>query len=143
MFKNKLFNIMLVILSTLTLMGVLTIVLYTQFFQETKAESELTIDEILRVSVETDEITTNLLSNHVIRSKFVFQLDNTRATTEFEKRDFQIENIIIQELADMKESDFRGSKGILELEKIIRDRVNEIMDDGYVVQVYMNARVIQ
>lgn len=134
---------MLVILITLTLIGALTLVLYTQVFQESVAHGEPTIDEILRTSVETEEITTNLLSNHVIRTQFVIQLDSTRAKTEFEKRDFQVNNIIIQELSDMKESDFRGSEGIRSLEKRVKDRVNEIMLDGEVVGVYMNRRIVQ
>ncbi|MFA9558077.1 flagellar basal body-associated protein FliL [Evansella sp. AB-rgal1] len=143
MFKQRLVNIMLIILVTLSLMGALTLVLYTQFFQETKAESEISIDDIIRTSVETDEITTNLLSNHIIRTSFVIHLDNTKSKEEFEKRDFQVNNIIIQELADMKESDFRGSEGIRELEERVRDRINDILQDGYVVHVYMNQRIIQ
>ena len=143
MFQNRLVNIMLVILVALTLAGGLTLVLYTQFSEQTHAEEEPTIDEILRVSVETGEITTNLLSNNIIRTQFVIQLENRNAKSELEKRDFQIENIIIQELSDMKESDFRGSEGIRELENRIKDNVNKIMQEGSVVSVYMNQRVIQ
>ncbi|SDY71811.1 flagellar FliL protein [Evansella caseinilytica] len=143
MFKNRLANIMFIILITLTLIGALILVLYTQFFQETDASGEPTIEEILKVSVETEEITTNLLSNHIIRTKFVIQLDNKKAKSEFEKRDFQVNNIIIQELSDMKESDFRGSEGIEKLEERLRKALNEIMQEGEVVNVYMNQRVIQ
>ena len=143
MFQNRLVNVMMVILAALTLAGALVLILYTQFYQETRAEGEPTINDILRVSVETDEITTNLLSSHIIRTRFVIQLDNTRAKSELEKRDFQIENIIIQELSDMKESDFRGSEGIKELEERIGDRINHIMQEGNVVKVYLNQRVIQ
>ncbi|MGJ9381417.1 flagellar basal body-associated protein FliL [Salipaludibacillus neizhouensis] len=143
MFKNKLVNIMMIILIALTLIGVLALVLYTQFFQEAEAEGEPTVDQVVERSVETEEITTNLLSNHIIRSQFVIQLENDDAKVEFEKRSFQVENIIIQELSDMRDVDFQGSEGIKELESRIRDRVNEIMQDGKVVEVYMNQRVIQ
>ncbi|ADU30749.1 flagellar basal body-associated protein FliL [Evansella cellulosilytica] len=143
MVKNRLVNIMLIILITLTLIGVLATVLYTQVFQETRAEGEPTIDDILKVSVETEEITTNLLSNHIIRTQFVIQLDNDDAVNEFQKRDFQVENIIIQELSDMRESDFRGSEGIVKMQNGIKKRINEIMQSGEVVEVYMNKRMIQ
>lgn len=133
----------MVILVALTLIGVLSLVLYTQFFQQTEAGGEPTVDQILERSVETEEITTNLLSDHIIRSQFVIQLESDEAREEFEKRDFQVENIIIQELSDMNEADFQGSAGIQELETRIRGRVNEIMNEGQVVQVYMNQRVIQ
>lgn len=143
MFRNKLVNIMLVILGVLTVAGVLTIVIYTQLAEETHAEGEPGIEEILKVTVETDEIITNLLSSHIIRTQFVIQLDNRNAKSELEKRDFQVENIIIRELSDMKESDFQGSEGIASLEKQIKDKVNEIMQDGTVEEVYLKQRVIQ
>ncbi|WP_280768974.1 flagellar basal body-associated protein FliL [Salipaludibacillus daqingensis] len=143
MFQNRLINIMLIILVALTLIGVIALVLYTQVFQEAEAEGEPTIDQVLERSVETEEITTNLLSNHIIRSQFVFQLENEGAKQELEKRNFQIENIIIQQLSDMRDADFQGSEGIKELEGRIRSEVNQIMQEGQVVQVYMNQRVIQ
>ena len=143
MFNNKLVNIMMIILVALTIIGALAILLYTQFYQVAEAEGEPSIDQVLERSVETEEITTNLLSNHIIRSQFVIQLENDQAKVEFEKRSFQVENIIIQELSDMREDDFRGSEGIQELENRIKDRVNEIMQEGHVIQVYMNQRVIQ
>ncbi|MCR6096050.1 flagellar basal body-associated protein FliL [Salipaludibacillus agaradhaerens] len=144
MFANRLVNIMLIVLAALTLIGVLTLVLYTQFFQESDAEEgEPTIDQVLERSVETEEITTNLSSNNIIRSQYVIQLENNDAKKEFEKRSFQVENIIIQELSDMTATDFQGSAGIQGLEDRIKNRINEIMQDGEVVQVYMNQRVIQ
>lgn len=143
MFKNKLVNIMMIILIALTLIGALALVLYTQFFQETEPEGDPTIDQVIERSVETEEITTNLLSNHIVRSQFVIQLENDQTKEEFEKRSFQVENIIIQELSDMRDVDFQGSEGIQELESRIRNRVNEIMQEGTVIQVYMNQRVIQ
>lgn len=145
MFKNRLLNIMMIILGALTLIGILALVLYTQVFQaqEAQGEREPTIDQVLERSVETEEITTNLLSNHVIRSQFVFQLENPTAKTELEKRSFQVENIIIQELSDMRDADFQGSEGIKELEGRIKSEVNQIMQEGPVIEVYMNQRVIQ
>ena len=143
MFRNKLVNIMLVILGALTVAGVLIIVIYTQFAEESHAEGEPGIEEFSKVTMETDEIITNLLSGHVIRTLFVIQLDNRNAKTELEKRDFQVENIIIRELSDMKESDFQGSEGISVLEKQIKEKVNEIMQEGTVEEVYLKQRVIQ
>jgi flagellar protein FliL len=134
---------MMIILVALTLIGVMALVVYTQLFQVEEAEGEPTIDQVLERSVETEEITTNLLSNHIIRSQFVIQMENAQAKNEFEKRSFQVENIIIQELSDMSANDFQGSDGIENLEDRIRSRVNQIMQEGYVVQVYMNQRVIQ
>ncbi|WP_096189119.1 flagellar basal body-associated protein FliL [Evansella halocellulosilytica] len=143
MFQNRLVNIMLIMLVALTLIGVLTLVLYTQFFQQTSAEGEPTIDEVLKVSAETEEITTNLLSNNIVRTTFVVQLENRNAKDEFTKRDFQVKNIIIQELSDLREGDLQGAEGIRGLEEQIRSRVNEVMQEGNVEKVYVKDLVIQ
>lgn len=143
MFKNRLANIILIILLTLTIIGLVAFILYTYVSNDGAVNSEPSIDEIMDVTVETNEITTNLLSNHVIRTNFVIQLDNKKAKEELEKRNFQVNNIIIQELADREESDFSGSENIMKLEEEIGNRINEILDEGYVVEVYINQLVIQ
>ena len=144
MFKNKIVNIMLIILVTLTLVGAITIVLYTQLFKEdTDGEPKApTADEIVESSYQTEEITTNLLSNNIIRASFVIQLDNKKAKKEIEKRSFQVNDIIIQELSDRDSSDFKGSTGMVEIQDSIKARINEILLEGYVVEVYINQRVV-
>ncbi|SDN28297.1 flagellar basal body-associated protein FliL [Alkalicoccus daliensis] len=145
MFKNRLLNIMLIILVALTLIGVIAFVLYTQFFEEAEADTDIqpTIEEVVARSIETEEITTNLLTNQIIRSSFVLEGEHEDARSELEMRNFQVENIIIAELSDMSAEDFRGSEGIRTLENNIREQLNEIMQEGEVVQVYMNQKVIQ
>lgn len=145
MFKNRLLNIMLIILIALTLIGVVTFVLYTQFFQteEAEAEPEVTIEEVVARSIETEEITTNLLTNQIIRTSFVIEAEHEDARNELEMRHFQVENIIIGELADRSVQDLSGSEGITAVEDNIRSKLNEIMQEGGVIQVYMNQKVIQ
>jgi flagellar protein FliL len=134
---------MLIILVTLTLIGGITLVLYFQFTKSTDPNSEPTIDEILALSVDTNEITTNLLTNDFIRVTFKIQVDNSKAQKELVKRDFQVRNIIIRELSGMRASDFSGSLGIENLENIIRVKINEYMQDGEVVNVYTTGFVLQ
>ncbi|WP_026689892.1 flagellar basal body-associated protein FliL [Alteribacter aurantiacus] len=143
MFKNRLVNIMVIMLTTLTLIGVLGLVIITQFESPTVADSKPSIEEMIKWSVETDEITTNLLSNNVIRTKFVIQLDSDDAKEEFEKRDFQVENIIIRVLADRSASDFKGSDSIIELEQELITYFNNLLDTGAVENVYLRERIIQ
>src|SRR5690554_3267916 len=109
LFKNKLVNIMLIIIVALTLIGVITLVLYNQLSKEEDPNREPSIDEILALSVDINEITTNLLSNDFIRVTFKVQVDNKNAVKEIQKRDFQVESIIIRELSGMRASDFSGS----------------------------------
>ena len=134
---------MLIILVALTLIGALTLVLYNYFYKATDPDREPTIDEIIALSVDTNEITTNLLTNDFIRVSFKIQVDNQRAKTELEKRDFQVRNIIIRELSGMRSSDFTGSEGIEKLENAIRIKINEYMLEGYVVNVYTTGFVLQ
>lgn len=145
MFKNRLLNIMLIILVALTLIGVLTFVLYTQFFQtdEAEAEPEATIEEVVARSIETEEITTNLLTNQIIRTSFVIEAEHEDAKEELEMRNFQVENIIIGELADRSVQDLSGSEGISLVETNIRAELNELMQEGSIERVYMNQKVIQ
>jgi flagellar protein FliL len=143
LFNNKLVNIMLIILMALTLIGGITLVLYYQFSNSTDPNREPTIDEVLALSVDTNEITTNLLTNDYIRVMFKIQVDNQKAKKELEKRDFQVRNIIIRELSGMRGSDFTGSNGIENLENIILKKINEYMQEGLVVNVYTTGFVLQ
>lgn len=143
LFKNKLVNIMLIILIALTLIGGISLVLYFQFTKSVDPDREPTIDEIIALSVDTNEITTNLLTNDFIRVTFKIQVDNAKAKKELEKRDFQVRNIIIRELSGMRANDFTGSAGIESLENMIRLKINEYMQDGFVVNVYTTGFVLQ
>ncbi len=134
---------MFIILLTLTLLGVVTVVLINYFSVDTDPNREMTIDEILSLSHETQEITTNLLSNDFVRIKFRIQVDNKRALSEIQKRNFQLENIIIRELAGKNASDLAGTEGIEQLENQLKFRFNELMQDGMVLQVYTTRWIIQ
>ncbi|GEL06664.1 flagellar basal body-associated protein FliL [Salisediminibacterium halotolerans] len=143
MFNNRLVNIMLIVLIALTLIGAVALVLYTQFFDEGTADGEPTIDEVIERSVETDEITTNLQSNQVIRSQFVIELNDKGARNELEKRDFQVEDIIINELSELGSSDVDGQKGREEMKRSVMNEMNQLLQEGYVEEIYINQWVVQ
>lgn len=143
MFNNRLVNIMLIVLIALTLIGAIALVLYTQFFEEETADAEPTIDEVIERSVETEEITTNLQSNQVIRSQFVIELNNTDARNELEKRDFQVEDILINELSDMGSDELDGQEGRNEMKKSVMNEMNQLLQEGYVNEIYINQWVVQ
>jgi flagellar FliL protein len=134
---------MLIILIALTLIGGITLVLYNQFIKEVDPNREPTIDEIIALSVDMNEITTNLLTNDFVRVTFKIQVDNGKAKEELIKRDFQVKNIIIRELSGMRSSDFSGYEGIENLENVLQTKINEYMQDGKVVDVYTIGFVLQ
>ena len=69
------------------------------------------ISEIVdHLSVETDELTTNLKDDKYIRIKFMMQVSNKDAKTELENRQFQVKNTILYLLSNMTEKKFRRPK---------------------------------
>ncbi|MBS4207616.1 flagellar basal body-associated protein FliL [Bacillus sp. FJAT-50079] len=139
--SKKLINIMIVLLTMILLLGVLAYMYLIKIDQKDVAK-EPTIDEILKVSVDVPEITTNLRNNQYVKISFKVQTDGKKAKEEFEKRDFQIQNVIIGELSEMEPADLHGKEGKKILEESMRERINELMQDGKVVEVYITSYII-
>ncbi|MFD1735823.1 flagellar basal body-associated protein FliL [Bacillus salitolerans] len=142
--NNKLLITMLIIILTITLIGVVALLLITYLDDSSDSkEKEPTIDEIVEYSVDIPEITTNLISGDFVRIQFKIQTDNKKAKEELQKRDFQVKNIIIQELSEMNSEQFKGKEGIANLELLIKDEMNALMQEGHVVKVYTTSFVLQ
>lgn len=140
--KNKLMMTMLIILIIIALVGAVVIVMLLNANKEA-SRSEPTIDEVLEASVDIKEITTNLASNDFIRISFKIQTDSKKAKEELEKRDFQINNIIILELSGLKAEEIQGKEGQLKLEETLKTKINEILQEGEVQKVYITQFLLQ
>lgn len=140
--KNKLLTIMLIILVSITLVGVIALLI---IFQLNKGDEETgpTIDEIVESSVDIPEITTNLAANKFIRISLKVQTDSPKAAAELTKRDFQVKNIVITELSEMTPEDLEGKQGKAMFQSSIKTKVNELLDVGEVQQVYITSYIIQ
>ncbi|MEW9667642.1 flagellar basal body-associated protein FliL [Ammoniphilus sp. 3BR4] len=147
MFKNKLFNIALIIMIAITLLGVASVAVYKLYINPPNAEVEelepLSIDEILELSVETEEMTTNLNGGGYVRLKFKLQADNKKSREELEKRLYQVDHIILKTLSGMTEGDIRGPEGIKKVEDQIQVSVNELLQEGKVDEVLTTRMIIQ
>ncbi|MCM3722188.1 MULTISPECIES: flagellar basal body-associated protein FliL [Solibacillus] len=139
--NNKLLTIMLIILVTITLFGVIVVVLLTQLDKE-KPDGP-TIDEIIESSVDIPEITTNLADGSFVRITLKIQASDKKAGEELFKRDFQVKNIVIQELSEMEEKALEGKQGKITFQDAIKSQVNELMQEGEVTQVYITSYVLQ
>lgn len=133
---------MLIILIVITLSGIVA------YFAITKLSSvdgpkEPTIDDILELSIDTEEMTTNLNDGHYLVIQLKIQADSKDAKEELEKRNFQIKNILIQELASMKSEQFTSKEGLIKVQNLLKDRLNEIVQTGHVEKVYITNRLIQ
>ncbi|MDP1417973.1 flagellar basal body-associated protein FliL [Peribacillus simplex] len=141
--KKNLLTIMLIILVAITLVGVIAVVVVTNLSDPTSAEDKPSIDEIVKSSVEIPEITTNLASNDYIKISFMVQTENKKAKEELEKRNFQVKNIIITELSEMKAEELTGKKGKEKLQEALKTRMNELMEEGKVEKVYITSSILQ
>lgn len=140
--NNKLLTVMLIILLTITLIGVVVFVLLTQFNKQS-ADTEPSIDEIVEASVDVPEITTNLADNSIAMISLKIQTDSKEAAEELTKRDFQTKNIVITQLSEMKEEDLKGKEGKTTFESTLKSQLNELMQEGEVQQVYITSYIIQ
>jgi flagellar FliL protein len=143
--NKKLLVTMLIIILTISLIGAVALVVIMKLTgpEYDGKVKEPTIDEIVESSVDVPEITTNLINGDFVRIQFKIQTENTKAKEELEKRDFQVRNIIIQELSEMSTDQFKGKEGIANLEGLIKEHVNKLMHEGEIVKVYTTSFVLQ
>ena len=108
--NNKLLTIMLIILVSITLIGVVAVVVVTQLNKGTAAEVQ-NIDDIVESSVDIEEITTNIAGDNYIKIALKIQTTSKDSAEELKKRDFQVKSILIEQLSEMSKKDLDGTKG--------------------------------
>ena len=140
--KNKLLTIMLIILVSITLVGVVALLIVMQLNKTDESDGP-TIDEIIESSVDIPEITTNLASSKFIRISLKIQTDSKEAAEELTKRDFQVKNIVITELSEMTPEALEGKEGKAMFESALKTKIGELMDSGEIQQVYITSYIIQ
>jgi len=140
--NNKMLTMIIILLVAVILIGVILFVLLTQFNKPTGAV-EPSIDEIVEATVEIPEITTNLADKRVVRLSLKVQTTSKDAAAELTKRVFQVQNIAIQELSEMEQKDLEGKQGKQIFQKSLKTRVNELMLEGEVQEVYFTSFITQ
>ncbi|PWW27362.1 flagellar FliL protein [Cytobacillus oceanisediminis] len=140
--NNKLLMIMLIMLVAITLVGAIALVVVMKFTGD-EGTKEPTIDEVLEASVDIPQVTANLASNDYIRISFKIQTESKKAKEELEKRDFQVKNLIIQELSEMKAEDIQGKQGQIKLQDDLKNKINDLMQEGKIVKVYITESLLQ
>lgn len=115
------------------------------FFSKSANEmdKEPSADEIVESSVEIPEITTNLLNGDFVRIAFMIQTDSKKAKEELEKRNFQVKNVIIKNLSSLEAKDLEGNEGKVQLEEKLKKSLNEYIENGEVIQVYITSSIVQ
>lgn len=139
--NKKLASTMIVLLMAILLLAALALIIIMKMDHK-DSNKEPTIDEILKVSVDVPEITTNLASGKYIKLSLKVQTDSKKAKEEFVKRDFQVQNLLIDELSEMDESDLEGKEEKQEFSEAFRKQINDLMQQGKVVKVYITSYII-
>ncbi|MEC3886076.1 flagellar basal body-associated protein FliL [Halobacillus sp. HZG1] len=135
------FKVMVITLSTLTVIGVVALVLVLNFNGESEASGERSIDDIREASFLTEEITTDLQNGDYVRISFRVVTDSKESMEEMKKRDFQMQNVLLKELSTMDSETFQS--GLSDLEAKVKLRLNDFMDEGEVTDVYTVNKVLQ
>lgn len=138
---SKLLKTTITSLVILFLVAILTTVGVLYFTKETTEGAEQSIDDMNEFSVETPEVTTDLKDGSFVRIQFKLITDGKKALKEAEKREFQIKNILIKELAILTEDDFNA--GLSDLEITLQDKLNEVMDEGTITDVFTISKILQ
>lgn len=150
MFQNRLFNMALIIIIAISLLGVISFVLWQTYLSpaaQTTSGAEkqlepLSAKEMKEYSVDTGEITTNLLTNNYMIVRFTITADNSDAKEELEQRMPQINQVIIKTLAGLSPEDIKGTEGVNKLEAKIMNEISSLMQEGKIVQVVTTKRVL-
>ncbi|MBO1003799.1 flagellar basal body-associated protein FliL [Pseudogracilibacillus auburnensis] len=138
---NSLAKTMITSLVILLVIGVAALIIVLNFNKgSTKGEGR-SIDEMNEYSYETPEVTTDLKDGKFVRIQFQIIADGKKGLKEVEKREFQIKNILIKELAVMTEEDFKT--GLSDLEATLQSSLNEVMTDGDITDVYTVSKILQ
>jgi flagellar FliL protein len=141
--NKKLLGIMLVIIVSITLIGVTALVVVMKFIGNEDEQKEPSIKEVVEASVDIPEITTNLTSGNIVRLSFKIETDSKKAKEELEQREFQIRDIIISELANMTAEQLDGKEGMDKLKETVKRKSNELMQEGKINKVYTTSYILQ
>ena len=139
---NKVLTMMLLLLVFITLVGVIALVMILNSDGGKIGRNGQTIDDIVKASVEVPEITTNLANSEFIKISFTIQTDGKDGKEELEKRNFQVNNIIITELSELTAEQFEGKKGKENLQEKLKTRIDSIMQEGTIEHVYITSSII-
>lgn len=140
--NNKVLTMMLLLLVFITLVGVIALVMILNSDGGKIGRNGQTIDDIVKASVEVPEITTNLANSEFIKISFTIQTDGKDGKEELEKRNFQVNNIIITELSELTAEQFEGKKGKENLQEKLKTRIDSIMQEGTIEHVYITSSII-
>ncbi|MBX6394175.1 MAG: flagellar basal body-associated FliL family protein [Alicyclobacillaceae bacterium] len=99
--------------------------------------------ELAKARYDLPQMTTNLAGGSVIQLTVSLQGDSAKTREELELRKVQVQDAVNDILHNWKREDLEKPQGQEKLKADILKRVNEILRDGRVVQVYLPSIIVQ
>lgn len=133
---------MLTTIITLTIVGIVAIILLIYVDFDESSDSEPTISDMAESSFVTDEITTDLADGQFIRVQFRIVTDNQDTSEQLKSGDhFVINDAIIEELTVLEGSDFRNE--LTSVREDVKGAINDRLDEGEVTDVFITQKAVQ
>ncbi|WP_342542745.1 flagellar basal body-associated FliL family protein [Paenisporosarcina sp. FSL H8-0542] len=112
--------------------------------KENEKEKEISAEELVEMSVDTDVITTNLASaNNFAIVQFNILLSSKETKEEAEKRKPEVRAAIISTVAGFTKDELIGKEGIVKLEKELSTKLESIVETGEVERVLVTEFKLQ
>lgn len=140
--KNKLMAAGAILMAVIILLGAGAVFYYIKYINN-ESQEELSIEQVIKHSVEVPEITTNLNDDTLIQISFMIETDGKKAREELEKREFQIKDIVINELSEIDADQLKGKKAKQDLEDKLTEQIDGLMQEGRIVQIYTTSSILQ
>ncbi|MFB1081103.1 flagellar basal body-associated FliL family protein [Jeotgalibacillus sp. JSM ZJ347] len=142
--KNKLVITMLVILVSITLIGVIVLVVSNQLAKGGEKEEEtLSAAERVEATVEVPEVTTNIAGNNFARVSLYVETDSKKAAEELKLLEFQVKDMLIEELTTLTKQELESDEGKEILKNNLTSKMNDLLQEGEVIDIYLTSFVVQ
>ncbi len=147
--NNRLLNLSIILLIAITLLGGIMFVLYEYILvpnasgQDSKEQKVLSVQKLNELSVETGDITTNLMDNRYIIVNFTIIVDNEKAKEELVLGMFLVKNEILRALSSLSVEELSAEEGINALEARLTMGFNSFLQQGEVVRVVTTNKLFQ
>lgn len=148
MMNNRLLNLSIILLIAITLLGVVTFVLYKYLLVPSNLQASSTnnppsVESLHNRSVATGDITTNLKDGRYIVVNFTIICENKKVKGELEKGMFMVQNEIIRALSSQTIQDLSTEEGINSLEARLTTGFNSFLQKGKVEKVVTTNKLFQ
>ena len=139
----KKFIVFLFFTIIIVVIGTGAVLFYDNKALESESENGKSIEELTKLSIDTDIITTNLASSNFAVVQFNLLLSNDAAKEEMEKRTPEVRAAIIATVASFTKEQLTGEKGIVALEQELLTKLNDTVDAGKVDRVLVTEFKLQ